>query len=215
MGGDDNRLAMHLETFAAGANPPIVIHTGQHVVYGVNPLSWFFQQPDSQNAINSGQYQVFILQGADREPVDTKDDFDQAVRDYYHAVTAHGGRIILFMTWDFQSENGTDFFQNLSTAYEEIGRELNVPVIPMGLIYDDMNKEPYGSYGVYSYWFHFDDLHENDFGMAANVYATFSMLTGINPGPRPITTLSDVTDPSLLQYLSEKSWARVAPVLGR
>jgi hypothetical protein len=212
-GGDDNRLADLVTSLGKAMQPPIEIRTGQHVVYGNQPLSWFFDQPESQNAIQQGSYKIFVLQGEEREPVDHESDFKQAVRDYHRAVTDAGGKIMLFMTWDFYWERDSSFFANLSSAYEELGRELNVPVIPVGLIYDDTNKQPFGD--EKPYWLTGQELHQNDKGTVANVYATFEMLTGLNP----MGTVFDIPydDPPvpepIYRYLSDKTWARVAPRL--
>jgi hypothetical protein len=212
-GGDDNRLADLVTSLGKVMQPPIEIRTGQHVVYGNQPLSWFFDQPESQNAIHQGNYKIFVLQGEEREPVDHEADFKQAVRDYHRAVTGAGGKIMLFMTWDFYWERDSSFFADLSRAYDEIGRELQVPVIPVGLIYDDTNKQPFGN--EKPYWLTGQELHQNDKGTVANVYATFEMLTGLNP----MGTIFDIPydDPPVpepvYRYLSDKSWARVAPRL--
>lgn len=216
-GGDDDRLADFVAAMGTAVQPPIVINVGQHVVYGNEHLEWFFQQPESQNAINSGRYEVFVLQGEEREPVDHPDLFQQGVRDYYAAVTAHGGRVLLFMTWDFIWESGTTFFQTLSSAYESIGRELGIPVIPVGLIYDDCNKDPFGD--AQPYWLTNQALHPSEEGKAVNAYATFAMLTGINPMGMPVTkpgyVPSKPMSPELYRYLSDKSWARVEPRLAK
>jgi hypothetical protein len=212
-GGDDNRLADLVASLGRQVRPAITIQTGQHVVYGNQPLSWFFQQSESQAAIRSGRYKIFVLQGEEREPVDHEADFKQAVRDYHRAVTQNGGTIMLFMTWDFYWERDSSFFEQLSAAYEEIGRELNVPVIPVGLIYDDCNQQPYGN--EQPYWLTNQELHQNDKGTVVNTYATFSMLTGIDPmGQTFVIPYADPPVPApVYEYLSEKSWARVAPRL--
>lgn len=214
-GGNDDRLPDLVSNLGAAVKPAIVIHTGSHVVFGNHPLSWFLQQSESQDAIVSGRYKIFVLQGEEREPVEHVDAFKQAVRDYNQAVTAHGGGIMLFMTWDFIWEKDTTFFQQLSTAYEELGRELNVPVIPVGLIYDDCNKQPFGSEQPYSYWLN-DALHQNQKGTVVNTYATFAMLTGVNPMGLPVgPAYYDPVPAGLYEYLSNKTWDRVAPRLAK
>lgn len=191
--------------------PPVTINTGSHIVYGTRPLSWFFQQPASQNAIKSGKYKVFVIQGEEREPVENKTGFHQAVRDYNSAVKANGGTVMLFMTWDFAWEKDTAFFKNLVTAYEEIGKELKIPVVPVGLIYDDANTQPFGNQKPY--WLTGQQLHQVESGTAVNAYATFAMLTGINPMGRPFAAPGNTNSPEMLKYLSDKTWARVTPRL--
>jgi hypothetical protein len=190
-------------------SPAFPIVMGSHIVPGVNPLSWFFKQKTSQNAIASGKYKLFILQGEETEPVDDKAGFHDAVRAYHRAITAAGGKLMLFMTWDFYwYRNNPGFFQKLSAAYEEIGAELGVPVIPVGLIWDDCNKAPFAGQGAY--FLNSRDLHQNAMGSAVNAYATFSMLTGIDPHGVPFAASGNTSSRELLEYLSDRAWPRVA-----
>jgi hypothetical protein len=191
------------------ANPTITIKTGSHIVPGVKPLAWFYDQQASKDAIASKQYTLFVLQGEDTEPVDDKEGFQNAVRDYYHAITKRGGRVMLFMTWDFVwNKDNPDFFRKLSAAYEEIGAELDIPVIPVGLIWEDCNKAPFP--GEQPYFLNGQDLHETEKGSAANAYATFAMLTGVNPMGVEFKANGNTSSPELLKYLSDKAWFRVA-----
>ncbi len=210
-GSEANRLSTWVTQLCAAMTPPINIETGELIVYGNQPLSWFFAQPESQQAIESGQYTMFVVQGEDREPVDNNAAFKQAVHDYYDAITAHGGRMMLFMTWDWAWECQSDFLAKLATAYDEVGRELNIPVIPAGLIFDDSNKHPFD--GEPPYWLTSQGLHQNDMGAAANAYATFAMLTGINPMGQDVPLYHDNDTPELMKYLSDLAWAEVAPRL--
>ena len=190
-------------------NPPITIATGACIVPGTKPLSWFFQQPASVEAIASGRYKVFVVQGEDTEPVDDKQNFQDAVRAYYNAITQAGGRMLLFMTWDFVwNKDNPDFFNQLSNAYEEIGAELHIPIIPVGLIWNDCNEHPFP--GEQPYFLNGQDLHETESGSAANAYATFAMLTGINPKGVQFQAEGNTNSPELLRYLSHKAWFRVA-----
>jgi hypothetical protein len=66
-------------------SPPIDIKTGSHIVPGNQKLSWFLQQADSQNALKSRKYKVFVIQPEEREPVDDTANFKQAVRDWKQA----------------------------------------------------------------------------------------------------------------------------------
>jgi hypothetical protein len=198
-----------LEALGNTVQPKFPIETGAFLVPGNQPLAWFFEQDDSKNAIASGDYDMFILQGEDREPVDHKEDFQQAVRDYYQAITAKGGKVMLFMTWDWASSGGpdSDFFEQLSASYDEIGKELNVPVIPVGIIYNDANKDPFP--GEQPYFTTGGDLHQTASGSAINTYATFSMLTGIDAMGIVFDAPYNDNTPEMLKYCSDKSWARV------
>jgi hypothetical protein len=210
-GWGDRKLPEWVSAIGTVSSPKITINTGSHVVFGNQPLAWFFEQDESQDAIASGKYDIFVLQGEELEPVEHKEDFHNAVRDYHAAVTAKGGRLMLFMTWDFiwnKDDPQSQFFTKLSSAYDEIGRELDIPVIPVGLIYEDTNDDPYP--GEQPYFLTGGDLHQTEKGSAVNAYATFAMLTGINPKGVPFVANGNTNSPELLRYLSDKSWARVS-----
>jgi hypothetical protein len=203
------KLSQWVEAIGQSVSPKFPIETGDHNVPGVQPLTWFFDQDESQEAIESGEWDVFVLQGADEEPVNDKAGFFDGVRAYHEAITAKGGKLILFMTWDWKWSGGpdSDFLEQLAASYDQIGQELNIPVIPVGLIYNDTEKNPYQGGDP---WFLTDgDLHQNAAGSAVNAYATFSMLTGIDAMGVDFDAPNNDNSPELLRYCSDKSWARV------
>lgn len=192
--------------------PPITINTGSFIVPGTQPLSWFYQQPESQEAIASGKYNIFVLQGEETEPIDDNDGFQNAVRAYYQAISQSGARMMLFMTWDFVwNKDNPDFFRKLSASYQQLGAQLDVPVIPVGLIWNDCNEHLFP--GEQPYFLSGQDLHETASGSAVNAYATFAMLTGINPKGAQFQAEGNTNSAKLLRYLSHKAWTRVAPLL--
>jgi hypothetical protein len=209
----DRRLPEWVEAIGQAVEPKFPIETGEHNVPGVQPLSWFFEQPESQEAIASGNYDVFIVQGEEEEPVEDKEGFHDAVRAYHQAITAKGGRMMLFMTWNFPWYGGPDseWFGKLSSAYEEIGQELNIPVIPVGVIYNDVVKAPFPGQDPWFLTNH--DLHQVASGSAINAYATFSMLTGIDAMGVEFEARNNDNTPEMLRYCSEKSWLRVSEKL--
>jgi hypothetical protein len=196
-------------------SPPIRIATGSDIVFGHTPLAEFLNHPATQQALASRRYRVFVLQGEEMEAVDHKARFHQSVRDFNRAVVAAGGRTMLFMTWDFPWR---PFLAKIAASYDEIGRELGIPVIPVGLVYRDCGCAPYAP-GMSHHWLIADaehplgDLHPNEKGAAVNAYATFQMLTGIDPGGRNFAAPGNTNDDALMKYLSTMSWARVEPRL--
>jgi hypothetical protein len=181
----------------------------------VSPLADFLNDAATREALVSRRYQLFVLQGEELEAVDHKARFHQSVRDFNRAVVAAGGRTVLFMTWDFPWRQVID---KVAASYDEIGRELGIPVIPIGLIYRDCGCHPYAP-GMPLHWLIADaehpkgDLHPNEQGAAVNAYATFEMLTGINPAGRNFAAHGNSNDDRMMQYLAGMSWARVAPRL--
>lgn len=208
-GYQDRPLNEWVEAIGRAVTPKFPIETGSHIQFGEMPLSWFLEQKASQDAIQSGMYDVFILQGEDTEPIDDKQGFFRAVRDYHSAITAKGGRVMLFMTWDWRWSGGPDSmdYEALRSAYDEIGAKLDIPVIPVGTIYNDTEKDPY--LGMSKWFLTADDLHQVASGSAVNAYATFGMLTGIDAMGVDFDAPNNDNTPGMLKYCSDKAWPRV------
>ncbi len=214
-GWQDRSLPDWVAALGRALSPPVRIGTGSDIVFGNHPLAEFVDHAATRAALASRRYQVFVLQGEELEAVDHKARFHQSVRDFNRAVVAAGGRTVLFMTWDFPWRS---FIDKVAASYDEIGRELGIPVIPVGLIYRDCGCRPYAP-GMPPHWLIADaqhplgDLHPNEMGAAINTYATFGMLTGIDPAGRNFVAHGNSNDDRLMNYLSAMAWARVAPRL--
>jgi hypothetical protein len=213
-GWQDRKLAEWVAALGRAVTPPIHIEVGSDIVFGNTPLAGFLDHPATRAALASRKYKVFVLQGEEFEPVDHKAAFHQAVRDFQRAICAAGGRTVLFMTWDFRWR---PFIAELAASYDEIGRELGIPVIPAGLVYRDCGRSP--PHGETPFWLTADtehpdgNLHENERGTAVNAYATFAMLTGRNPHGRNFTAPGNTNDDALMRYFSDMAWAEVRPRL--
>ncbi len=214
-GWQGRSLPAWVAALGQAVSPPLRITTGSDIVFGNHPLGEFLDHAATRQALASRRYRVFVLQGEELEAVDHKARFHQSVRDFNRAVVAAGGRTLLFMTWDFPWRH---FIDKVAASYDEIGRELGIPVIPVGLIYRDCGCRPYAS-GMPPHWLIADaqhplgDLHPNEQGAAVDAYATFEMLTGIDPAGRNFTAPGNSNDDAIMKYLSGMSWARVAPRL--
>lgn len=213
-GWQGRALPQWVAALGAGASPSVRFEVGADIVFGDAPLAEFLHHPATQQALASRRYDVFVLQGHELEPVDHPERFHAAVREFDDAVRAAGGRTVLFMTWDFPWR---PFIGELSASIDAIGRERGIPVIPAGLVYEDLRRDPPA--GRVPYWLTADaehpdgDLHPNEHGAAVNAYATFAALTGRDPQGAPIDAPGAPTDPALLRLASDRAWARVAPRL--
>lgn len=203
---------LHTWVAALGKQRSVELHTAADIVPGNEPLSKFLDHAAVREALSSRKYRVFVLQGEEYEAVDHKEAFHQAVRNFHQRISEAGAKTVLFMTWELRWR---PFLHELATSYDEIGRELNIPVIPLGVIYKDCDRAPLK--GEAEYWLLASpeepkgDLHQNELGSVLNTYATFQMLTGLNPQGAPIGAIE--IDPVLRRYLSDKAWARVYPRL--
>lgn len=213
---EDRRLPEWISALGATLSPPIHIKGGGDLVPGDTPLGEFLIHPATQAALASRKYRVFVLQGQEGEPVDHKREFQQAVRAFHRAIEAAGAKTVLFMTWDLPDRH---FLKELADSYEEIGRELDIPVIPVGLIYQDCAQTHPFKHG--RYWLTArprepeGGIHENVMGSAVNTYATFAMLTGVNPRGTNFVAPGNTNSDALMRSLSDMAWAWVLPRLER
>jgi hypothetical protein len=212
----ERRLPEWISALGANLSPPIHIKGGGDLVPGDTPLAGFLAHPATQEALASRKYRVFVLQGQEGEPVDHKQEFQQAVRAFHRAVEAAGAKTVLFMTWDLPDRH---FLKALADSYEEIGRELDIPVIPVGLIYQDCAQTHPFKHG--RYWLTArptepeGGIHENAMGSAVNTYATFALLTGVNPRGTNFVAPGNTNGDALMRSLSDMAWAWVLPRLER
>jgi len=207
-GGPNRPLPEQVAALGRALSPPVRLEVGADIVFGNTPLSGFLAHPATRQALASRKYKVFVLQGEELEPVDHKLAFHQAVRDFNREIVAAGGRTVLFMTWEFRWRR---FIRELATSYDEIGHELGIPVIPIGLIFADAEDQPTGLGGAF--WLTADDLHQNLPGSLVNGYATFALLTGIDPRGLPSVGQDGLHDRVMRVHLADLAWARVRPRL--
>ena len=199
---------------ALGKARGLPFEVGGDIIPGDLILTDFLQHPVIKKALAERKYQVWVIQGHELEPIEHPREFRQAIRDFNKAIVAAGGRTVLFMTWEFRWRK---ILPEVADAYESIGQELHIPIIPAGLVYRDCDREP--PEGKKPFFLtaspeHPDgDLHENDLGAAVNAYATFSVLTGQNPLGQAFSAPGNTIKPDLLRYLSDHAWVRVAPRL--
>jgi hypothetical protein len=213
-GWNDRPLPRWVSALGAAMPTPVPIEVGSDIVFGDAPLGEFLEHPATRQALAQRRYDVFVLQGHELEAVDDQEGFFAAVRSFDRAVTQAGGRTALFMTWDFPWR---PFIADVAASYDQIGRELGLPVIPAGLVYEDCRRHPPPEQPPY--WLTADpehpegDLHPNEKGSAVNTYATFATLTGRDPMGVNFEAPGNTNDDALMKRLSDQAWARVQPRL--
>jgi hypothetical protein len=207
MSFDGRSLPEWVRAIGLSVEPAINIEVGSNIVFGNTPLQEFLRHEATSAALKSGKYEVFVLQGEEFEAVKQKAQFHDGVRRFHREITAAGGKTVLFMTWEFSWE---PFIEELAASYDEIGRELGIPVIPVGLIYKDCDANPLPNRRPY--WL-IDELHQNAGGSAINAFATFQMLTGINPSGVNFSAPGNTNTDGEMHYFSQMAWMRVRPRL--
>lgn len=213
-GWQDRPLPQWVAALGEAMERPVPLDVGGDIVFGDAPLRDFLDHPATQEALASRRWDVFVLQGHELEAVDQQAAFHAAVREFDEAVVAAGGRTALFMTWDFPYR---PFIADVAASYDAIGRELEVPVIPAGLVYEDCRRAP--PPGEEPYFLTASpehpegDLHQNEQGSLVNAYATFAVLTGRDPAGTVFAAPGNTNDAARSRMLSERAWARAAPRL--
>ncbi len=213
-GWGERPLPQWVAALGSAVAPPLPLEVGAHIVFGDAPLAELLDHPTTQAALASGRYEVFVVQGHEYEAVDRKAEFHATLRELDRAVVAAGAHTVLFMTWDFPFR---PFIDEVSASYDAIGRELGIPVIPAGLIYEDCRRDPPAGRAPYFLTASAEhpegDLHPNEMGTAVNAYATFALLTGRNPEGAMFEAPGNTNDAALSRTLSDRAWRRVAPRL--
>lgn len=212
-GWQDRPLPQWVAALGAAVEPPVPLEVDATIVFGDAPLRALVDLPRTREALASHRFDVFVLQGHELEAVDEREAFHATVRDFHAAATAAGARTVLFMTWGFPYR---PFIAEVAASYDAIGRELGIPVIPAGLVYEDFRRDPPPGQVPYvltaSPEHPEGDLHQNALGSLVNAYVTFAMLTGRDPAGATFEAPGHTPTP-LDRTLSDRAWARAAPRL--
>jgi len=86
--------------------------------------------------INSGLYDYVVLQEQSTRPVEDPDLFYEYATILDSMIMANGGQTAFFMTWARQDDPA--MIDDLAAAYTYIGTELQAPVSPVGLAFEQM-----------------------------------------------------------------------------
>ena len=95
---------------------------------------------DHQNGLKqillSRDWDVVVLQGQSRELLDenTATGFKSTARIYSEAIRSRGAEPVLFMTWAYADK--PKMTVQLANEFRRLGRKLDVPVIPVGLAFE-------------------------------------------------------------------------------
>ena len=89
-----------------------------------------------EQMLEQWDWDVVVLQGHSLEALEaeSRENFRAAAQRLASMVTADGGRPVLFMTWAYA--NQPEMTPALNLAYSELGKELGVTVVPVGLAFE-------------------------------------------------------------------------------
>ena len=90
-------------------------------------------------AIQSGDYDLIVLQEQSTLPVRNAGRMKDNVRLFDEAIKASGARTVLYMTWARQHAPETQ--KAITEAYDSIGREVGATVVPVGLVWESFLRK--------------------------------------------------------------------------
>jgi hypothetical protein len=129
-GGLDN----HFRRLAESAVPPRVLHAGRATKGGAT-LEILQGLGEVHAAIRDGGHDRVILQEDIPELREhTVAPFHEQVRLFDREIRDAGGRPVLFMAWPYE-RLGWVGLETIAEAHRAIGRELDIPVAPVGLAF--------------------------------------------------------------------------------
>ncbi len=89
-----------------------------------------------QMLVQEEQWDVVVLQGHSRGPIgkNTARSFRSSARELADIVRDGGARPVFFMTWAYADQ--PDMTDDLANAYQDIAKQLDADVIPVGLAFE-------------------------------------------------------------------------------
>lgn len=208
---EDRVLPRWVAAIGEASRPPLRLQVDGDIVPGDLPLGAFLEHDAVAAALASRRHAVFVLQGHELEAVDDRSGFHDAVRAFDGRVRAAGGRTVLFQTWDLRWR---EFLPALVESYDSIARELSIPVIPCGQVFDDLGATP--PPGGNRWWLTASaehpegDLHPNAAGMAASADVTFAILTGRDPRGVRFDAVGNDLDATTHDRIAAAAWRRAS-----
>jgi poly(3-hydroxybutyrate) depolymerase len=94
-----------------------------------------------ENVLAGDDWDVVAMQGHSLGPIsaDTAEPFKEAARKFVRIARKRGTRPVFFMTWAYTDK--PEMTAQLDKAYTDIGRELDVQVVPVGLAFAKATAE--------------------------------------------------------------------------
>jgi hypothetical protein len=170
----------------AAADPDSAIIVPTLATRGGATLRWHLENGPALKMLDTGEWDFVVLQEQSTlngKEIDGKlvlgeyGPFHASVRDWVKRIRATRATPVLFMTWARRNEPAiTGMQQGLADAYDTIGRELGVPVAPVGLAWGESRRR------LQSLDLHiWDASHPSSAGSYLAALILYSTLTGKSP----------------------------------
>jgi len=197
----------HFMELAASSSPPLEVQTKSVVSAGFMLWSHYRQIESnypSTRILAEGDWDVVVLQEIMRAPLDP--ELQPLFRQYAHLLHDHiatlGAETVLFMTWGRDDTPGMT--EQLVPAYLEMGKELNVLVVPVGMAWlraakDQPDIRLYNEDPL-------DHVHPSLCGTYLSACVFYASLMGLSPVGLPYTA---GLDEEVAQSLQQVAWDAV------
>ena len=127
-------LDSHFRQLAESAHPPQVL-IADRATKGGATLKILQGLPEVHTKIRDGHYDLVVLQEDIPELKEHEvAPFLEQVRLFDREIRDAGGRTALFMAWPYERLNWVGL-ETIAEAHRAIGKELNLPVAPVGLAF--------------------------------------------------------------------------------
>jgi hypothetical protein len=175
----------------AASNPKAPAIDPVLVVRGGATLRWHLDHGPALDVLASRRWDFVVLQEQSllgggtvggRPVVGDPSAFHAAVREWVRRIRAAGATPVLYMTWARRdaSTRPDEMQRQLADAYSSIGRELGVPVAPVGLAWAEARRRHAGVA------LHVEDgSHPTPAGSYLAACVLLATLTGVSPVGAP------------------------------
>lgn len=186
-------------------HPDWEIITG-HVTPGGYTLEAHSQYPETLNAINSGVYDLVVLQEQSLRPVDEPELFYRYAAVLDSLIKRNGGKTSFYMT--HARQNNPAMINDLSFAYNHIGNQLNALVCPAGLAWNKSLQQDPG-FNLYES----DGSHPNYRGSYLNACVIYASIYHESPVGNTYQGYPEMSQTEK-QYLQQIAWETVCEYFG-
>ncbi len=132
--------------------------------------------PWVHDKLKEGHFDVVVLQEAIPELTEhTVEPFYHQARLFHAEINSLGGKTVLFMAWPYERLNWVSL-ETIAEAHKTIGRELGIPVAPVGLAFRNaLRARPaFAMLGP-------DHEHETIHGSYLPAAVLYATIFGVNP----------------------------------
>ncbi len=168
-------------------------------------LKRHWDEGKSLTAIKSRKWDFVVLQEHSKGAFEAKSEMFEYARKLNEAITNQGAKTLLYLTWS--SPTPVDQ-PKITAAYQELGKELQATVIPVGIAWNAMVRE-HPEINLFSK----DNHHPSPAGSYLAACAFYATLYGVSPVglPAKASGLSDAD----ARVLQEQALAAVQARVGK